>query len=499
MATSSGMRQLLLLAAAASAVQGWRAGPTLPRGAARLIQASRVGRSAVALSTPASPLAAPRTLSDCERAFEQLYAKPVYPPYSGIVDELFSSLVLTLADGRFKRTSLFALGLYTILSQSLVKPPTVAAGVQNRPTNAELAAAVCAALELDWESIERDGKGARRVRAGPRRRPRARGAPPKPRRAHALLLLPPAPLGGRHVAGMLEWASGLTEAELCAIGPESAAGADGADSAAGVVASGPGPADGVGAVADAPVAAAASGSGSGPFSVVRNLFSRASQEYSILLPLAPAGPAARAAGQAYTAELRALASDKYAFYHRCIGVGLWALLRATSAQSTARVAALERLSSGLGLKAAKAVRDVAWWQGALERVHDSEERKLVSARAFGLGSLRLGFPSARPWRATASKLRSRARVSPARPIPSARCRQDDEVRKLQQLAAKLQAEADEAQRRADEAEGIAQPAQAGASAADGASQGAGVADTGAGGAEPPAAATPASAADSGIN
>ena len=145
-----------------STVRGWHAA-NVPRPAAALpLGALRARPAAVSLpSASASSPSAPRTLSDCERAFLRLYPKPVYPPYSGIVDELFSSLVLTLADSRFQYSRLFALGMYTILSQALAKPPSIERGVENRPTNEELAAAVCAALGLDWTTIERDGRGAR--------------------------------------------------------------------------------------------------------------------------------------------------------------------------------------------------------------------------------------------------------------------------------------------------------------------------------------------------
>ncbi|KAJ1640301.1 hypothetical protein T492DRAFT_855366 [Pavlovales sp. CCMP2436] len=145
------------LAGALAPAHGWRA-PASARGQPITCRSSTV----LATSAPSPP----RTLSDCERTLRTLYAKPVYPPYSGVVEEMFSSLVLTLADSRFEYSRLFALGLYTIISQALVKPPSLALGVATRATNVELASAVCAALELKWEIIERDGIGMRDWAAG---------------------------------------------------------------------------------------------------------------------------------------------------------------------------------------------------------------------------------------------------------------------------------------------------------------------------------------------
>lgn len=153
---------ILALVVCAHSAQAWRGG--VAPGLSKLAAARHTGtyerapRAAISLSTSAP---APRTLSDCERAFERLYPKPVYPPYSGVVEEVFSSLVITLADSRYEYSRLFAIGLYTILSRLLVVPPSVERGVENRPADREMAAAVCAALDLDWETIERDACGAR--------------------------------------------------------------------------------------------------------------------------------------------------------------------------------------------------------------------------------------------------------------------------------------------------------------------------------------------------
>ncbi|KAG8464486.1 hypothetical protein KFE25_003549 [Diacronema lutheri] len=347
-----------------STVRGWHAA-NVPRPAAALpLGALRARPAAVSLpSASASSPSAPRTLSDCERAFLRLYPKPVYPPYSGIVDELFSSLVLTLADSRFQYSRLFALGMYTILSQALAKPPSIERGVENRPTNEELAAAVCAALGLDWTTIERDGRA------------------------------------------MLDWASGLSEAELFAIARGTGAAAT---AEVGAAAADSAPASAVQAEAEPRTAG---GGGAGPFGAMRSLFARGTPGTAD-----GAGAGGRASSGVGSAaregaeELRALALNKYAFYHLSIGIALHALVMHCTVQSKPRRVALAELSTALGLKEAKVLREHDWWLGALERVHDSEERRL-----------------------------------------------DDEVRTLQQVATKLQVEAAEARRLADEADGIASP------------------------------------------
>lgn len=163
---------------------------------------------------------------------------------------------------------------------------------------------------------------------------------------------------------MRVWASGLTEAEVIALGRAGGANNGNATEA-----------QALGASAEPANAEKASGGSSGPLGAVRSLFSRGGRSATVSEP----------AAAKYVKELSALSANRYAFYHRCIGIGLGALLEASSERSQARKAALERLSEAFGFKPAKVLRDDEWFQGALERVFDSEERKLVRERPWRRG------------------------------------------------------------------------------------------------------------------
>jgi len=150
---------------------------------------------------------------------------------------------------------------------------------------------------------------------------------------------------------MLDWASGMTEAQFLEVmcdrvtdaggteAPEGAGTMDASETAQGATQSEGGE----------PVR------GMGSFSRLRSLFGAGS-------------------GGECAKELRALAQSKYPFYHRCIGLGLFTLMEQCDAAP--RLAAISRWAAALGIKESKLRKDYEWQFDALERIMEAEERRL---------------------------------------------------------------------------------------------------------------------------
>lgn len=305
------------------------------------------------------------TLSDVERRFEVVYGRPVYPPYSSVTNELFSSLALTLSDSRYTYSKLFALGLRTVLAETLVKPPTLAAGTPTREPDELLHRAVCAALGLDYDTVVDDADGARPALHVPPRLPRLTCATRLPA-PHARI-------------AMLRWAEGKSEARLLeeATGKAPPEGADTEPKAIDAVGtrSDAQPAEGAEEEEGAPADGGRGGLGAF-FDGLRKgggLSPSSGREAST-----QQGP--QGAAESCPQELQRLAADQYALYHRCLGVGLLALVRALGVPERS---SLVRWAAAMGFKEEKVLKDRDWIARALDTIYDAEERGLVRAWPAG--------------------------------------------------------------------------------------------------------------------